>query len=54
MSVKTYVATLNKNMQDKIIELLKLNGCLEEDIEMALNSRLCDLQDTIDLEEVFA
>ena len=52
MSIKTHVSTLPNYIQSQIVELLKLNGCMEDDIQLALSGRLCDLKDTIDIEEV--
>jgi len=52
MSTKTYVSTLPKFMQNQIVRLLEMNGCMDEDIQLAMNSRLCDLKDTIDIDEV--
>ena len=52
MSIKTYVSTLPNYIQSQIVELLKLNGCMDDDIQLALNGRLCDLKDTIDIDEV--
>lgn len=52
MSSKIHVSMLPKYVQSQIIELLKLNGCMDDDIQLALNGRLCDLKDTIDIEEI--
>lgn len=52
MSSKIHVSMLPSYIQSQIIELLKLNGCMEDDIQLALKGRLCDLKDTIDIEEL--
>jgi hypothetical protein len=52
MSIKTHVSALSKDVQQRIVYLLRMNGCFDEDIQQALSGRLCDLKDTIDIDEV--
>ena len=48
-----YVGTLEQKLQFRIIRQLKMQGFQQEDIEMALNSRISDLEDCLELSEVF-
>ena len=44
-----YVAELNQTAQDQIREKLVAIGLADDEIEMAMNSKLSDLEDTIDI-----
>lgn len=48
-----FVSQLSKEDQGKIEALLIAEGLNREDIETAMDSRLCDLSDTINLKELF-
>lgn len=54
MNTKTsaYVCTLPETTQLSIIATLKSKGISQLDIERAMNSRLCDLSDALDSEEI--
>jgi len=52
MNKTIHICQLSVRYQDYIIRALTENGINKEDIETALNSRLCDLEDTINVEEV--
>lgn len=53
MSNRTHVSKLNVFTQKRIKALLRLNGYDREAIQIAMNGRLCDLEDVIDLDEIF-
>lgn len=48
-----HICTLEQKLQFRIIRQLKQQGFQQEDIELALNSRISDLEDCLDLGEVF-
>lgn len=48
MRIKTtYICQLSENEQNEIKYKLISMGLSHEDIELAMNSRLCDLEDTL-------
>lgn len=47
--MKRYIATLNHEEQMRIREALLIAGIDGEDIERAMNGRICDLEDTINI-----
>lgn len=49
MSITTYICTLSKDIQDSIHAALTDQGLQHDDIALAMNSRLCDLTDTINI-----
>ena len=49
-----YVAQLPSHMQAAIKEALVSQGVAGEDLENALDSKVSDLADTIDLEKIFS
>lgn len=50
----SYIAQLPIEMQNEIKNKLINLGLCEEDIEKAMNSRLCDLEDTLELRDLNA
>lgn len=46
-----YIWTLSQDEQAAIYTALLLAGIEGEDLELAMNGRVCDLEDTIDIEE---
>lgn len=50
----TYICQLSAKYQDQIREKLTEKGINKEDIETALNSRLCDLEEVLNIEEVLS
>lgn len=53
MKTNTYVSELSKDLQMKIYEKLKNEFLLEnEDIENAMDSRICDLEELISFNEI--
>lgn len=46
-----YIWTLSQQEQQLIYERLLLAGIEGEDLELALDGRVCDLEDTIDISE---
>lgn len=46
-----YVEELSESVKDQIVRDLKAAGYSNEDIELALNSKLSDLRDTIDIDK---
>lgn len=48
-----HICTLEQKLQFRIIRQLKMQGFHQEDIELALNSRISDLEDCLELGEVF-
>lgn len=52
MNKTAYICQLSVRYQNYIRQALTEKGINKEDIETALNSRLYDLEDTIDIEEV--
>lgn len=54
MNKTIYICQLPKKYQTRIRQILTEKGINKQDIETALNSRLCDLEDTINIEEVQA
>lgn len=52
MNKKAYICQLSVKYQNYIRHALTENRINKEDIETALNSRLCDLVDTINIEEL--
>lgn len=53
LNTAQYVGTLEQKLQFRIIRQLKMQGFQKEDIELALNSRISDLEDCLELGEVF-
>lgn len=47
MKNTTFISMLNEVYQKQIREALVEKGLQEKDIENAMNSRLCDLEDTL-------
>lgn len=47
MNKTKYIFQLPVQKQKEILSLLEMMGISQEDIDRALNSRLCDLEDTI-------
>lgn len=47
----TYISLLSNDIQEAIERELRQLGLDDEDIELAMSSRLCDLEDTIDIEK---
>ena len=54
ISTNTHISRLDYKIQRKISYQLKQCGLFEEDIQMLMNGRLRDLEDNIELSEVFA
>ena len=46
-----YIWTLPQTEQAAIMTALLLAGIEGEDLELAMDGRICDLEDTIDIEE---
>ena len=46
-----YIWTLTQAEQAAIMHALLLAGVEGEDLELAMNGRICDLEDTIDIAE---
>jgi len=46
-----YICTLNEVIQSAIRSELRNCGASETDIELAMSSRLCDLEDSIDISD---
>lgn len=53
MDKTTYIAALPKEAQEKIKNVLTHIGAAPEDMEAALNSRLCDLEEIEDIKNIF-
>lgn len=49
----TYIAMLPLEKRNDIFRALVKAGITGEDLDNAMDSRLCDLEDTIDLKKVF-
>jgi len=49
MSRTAYICTLPRDVQEKVARALVLAGIGGDDFARAMNSRLCDLEDTIDV-----
>lgn len=47
----SFIRTLSNEAQGQIADELRIQGFNQEDIERALDSRLCDLEDVIDLKK---
>jgi len=54
INTNTHISRLDAKIQRKISYQLKQCGLFEEDIQMLMNGRLRDLEDNIELSEVFA
>jgi len=54
INTNTHISRLDVKIQRKISYQLKQCGLFEEDIQMLMNGRLRDLEDNIELSEVFA
>ena len=54
INTNTHINRLDYKIQRKISYQLKQCGLFEEDIQMLMNGRLRDLEDNIELSEVFA
>ena len=54
INTNTHISRLDYKIQRKIAYKLKQCGLFEEDINMLMNGRLRDLEDNIELSEVFA
>lgn len=52
MNITAYICQLSAEYQNLIRQALTEKGIDKEDIETALNSRLCDLEELINIEEV--
>ena len=46
-----YICTLTTKQQAAIMAALLLAGIEGNDLELAMNGRICDLEDTINVEE---
>lgn len=46
-----YIWTLPVSMQQEIYQALLLAGVEGEDLELAMDGRICDLEDTISIEQ---
>lgn len=53
MSMNTTVSKLEKKYKNRIIACLYQNGCSYDDVTLLLNSKLKDVADIIDLEDIF-
>lgn len=49
--ITDYICTLNEVVQSTIRSELRSLGTSESDIELAMSSRLCDLEDSIDISD---
>lgn len=47
--MKRYIFTMSHEEQAQIIEALHIAGIDGEDLERAMNGRICDLEDTINI-----
>ncbi len=54
INTNTHISRLDYKIQRKISYQLKQCGLFEEDIQMLMRGRLRDLEDNIELSEVFA
>ena len=54
INTNTHISRLDYKIQRKISYQLKQCGLFEEDIQMLMSGRLRDLEDNIELSEVFA
>ena len=54
INTNTHISRLDYKIQRKISHQLKQCGLFEEDIQMLMSGRLRDLEDNIELSEVFA
>lgn len=54
INTNTHISRLDYKIQRKIAYQLKQCGLFEEDIQMLMSGRLRDLEDNIELSEVFA
>ena len=54
INTNTHISRLDAKIQRKISYQLKQCGLFEEDIQMLMSGRLRDLEDNIELSEVFA
>ena len=54
MNKTAYICQLSAEYQAQIRQALTEKGINKEDIETALNSRLCDLEEILNIEEVQA
>ncbi len=52
MNKITYICQLSAECKNQIRQALTEKGIDKEDIETALNSRLCDLEELINIEEM--
>ena len=50
----THISTLDEKIKYKITYQLQLGGFTAEDIQLVLSGRLRDIEDNIELSEVFA
>lgn len=51
MNVTTFIWFLDDNVKAEIEKDLRATGISEEDVQRGLDSRLCDLEDTIDIQK---
>ncbi|MGX9933613.1 hypothetical protein ACW0KB_20700 [Virgibacillus salarius] len=51
MNVTTFIYLLDDNVKAEIEKDLRATGISEEDVQSGLDSRLCDLEDTIDIQK---
>ena len=49
--ITDYICTLDDIIQNTIRSELRSLGTSESDIELAMSSRLCDLEDSIDISD---
>ncbi len=51
MNVTTFIWLLDDNVKEEIEKDLREAGNSEEDVQRGLDSRLCDLEETIDIQK---
>ena len=54
INLNTHISTLDEKIQYKITRQLQQCGFTQEDINLVLSGRLRDIEDNIELSEVFA
>jgi hypothetical protein len=52
MSKTIFISTLSAKTKQAIASKLQSIGLSESDIDTAMNSRICDLEDTIDISKI--
>lgn len=51
MNVTTFIWFFDDNVKAEIEKELRATGISEEDVQRGMDSRLCDLEDTIDIQK---